>query len=267
MRKVASCAGLLIFSCAGVLSQGASVPNFEAATVRPAAPHSDGTPLTWQGCKGGPETADPGRLTCTGPLGMLICVAYGVQYYQVAGPDWLMTDFYDIAAKVPIGATRDEYRLMWQNLLAERFQLTLHREGRERTVRSLVLAKGGSKLRRSATDVTPANGGDSKPGYAQSMNGWVMRFTGKRQPLSVLAGFLSTGLAANGPVSNDTGLAGDYDFTLEFTPDDLLVQAGDKAGPTLAAALETQLGLRLEAKKAPIDVLVVDRAEKKPTDN
>lgn len=260
MIKVTLYAALLAILGVTAFGQSSDRLTFEVATVRPAVPHADGTPLIWQGCKGGPETSDPARMTCTGPLGMLICVAYGVQFYQLAGPDWLLTDFYDLTGKVPVGITKAEYQVMWQNLLSERFHLVLHHEARERTVHSLVVSKGGSKIQTSAES-------ESKPAYSQTMNGWVMQFTGKNEPLSVLAGFLSTRLATNGPVSNDTGLTGGYDFALEFTPDDYLVQAGDKAGPTLATALETQLGLKLETKKSPIDVLVVDRAEKKASDN
>lgn len=253
MKRPILRAALIGFVCAIAFAQDkTSQPGFEAATVRP----TEGNIMS---CTGGPGTSDPGRVNCTGSLGMLICVAYGVQYYQVWGPGWFDTDLYDIVANVPAGAAKAEYQLMMRNLLAERFHLTLHHDTKEMTTRSLVVAKGGSKMQHSAIE--------GNPGFVQSTDGWLVRFNFKKQSLDALAGFLSTPVAVGGPVTNATGLAGNYDFVLEFTPDAYADKAGDKAGPSIFTALETQLGLKLETKKAPIDVLVIDHAEKKPTEN
>ena len=96
------------------------------------------------GCRGGPGTADPGRLTCTNAnLGMLMMRAYGVQSYQITSPDWFNSERFDITAKVADGATKEQLNLMLQNLLAERFQVKLTL-GNQRTAD---LRAGGRKGR------------------------------------------------------------------------------------------------------------------------
>lgn len=131
-------------------AQDLAKPAFEVASVRQRAPSSDGRIPVMQ-CIGGPGSPDPERLSCTNaPLAMLICIAYGVQYYQVAGPEWMSTDGYDISAKIPPSTTQAQYKLMLQALLAERFHLALHHESRGRTAYSLLVAKGGNKMQVSA---------------------------------------------------------------------------------------------------------------------
>jgi uncharacterized protein (TIGR03435 family) len=197
---------------------------------------------------------------------MLICLAYEVQYYQVAGPGWMATDGYDIAAKIPPNASRAQFRQMLQNLLAERFQLVLHREPKDQTTYSLVVAKGGSKMQRSIAEVPSTSVTAVTPGMAVSTADGHVRVTASRQQLSKLTGFLSTLLGVGGPVVDETGLAGYYDFTLEYTPEASLA-SDNGAGLSLFTALQSQLGLKLEEKKNLGDVLVVDHAQKKPTEN
>jgi uncharacterized protein (TIGR03435 family) len=209
------------------------------ASVRPAAVGADGSY-----CRGGPDTADPENFKCRdAPLMLLICLAYQVQYYQVSGPHWLEEDGYDIDATVPAHVTRAKFLLMFQNLLASSFHLALHHASKEGTVHVLVLAKGGMKMQRN---------GAGAPSFV---------VTGKRQPISVLVGFLSLKMGVSGPVIDETGLTGEYNFTLEYTPAEILTGARYKI--SLSDALQTQLGLKLENKRGPIDVLQIDYAEKK----
>jgi uncharacterized protein (TIGR03435 family) len=190
---------------------------------------------------------------------MLICLAYDVQHYQVTGPGWIGTDGYDISTKIPAGTTRAQFRLMLQDLLAERFQLVLRHGTKDMLSYTLVTANGGIKIQRTAASDA------ATPGFAYDSVGGRTRVTARKRPLDVLAGFLSTKLGVEASVTNETGLAGDYDFVLEFTPEAAL--ATDPNGLSLSTAIESQLGLKLEAKKTPVDILVVDRIEKKPTVN
>jgi uncharacterized protein (TIGR03435 family) len=258
------------------------------------------------GTRGGPGTSDPGQITWSNAtLKTLLTTAYAVKAYQVSGPGWIDTERYDIVAKVPSGATKEQVNVMWQNLLTERFKVTLHHESKEFQVEELVVAKGGPKLKESAVDpnapppTPPAgppqgppkldkNGFPELPGPGLIMmmtmgsNGPVGHMVAKGQPLSQLANMLGNQL--NRPVLDKTGLTGKYDFNIEFTPDLNGLPApppGGLPGPgpapapdgasapgsDLATAIQQQLGLRLVRSKAQLDVVVVDKAEKVPTDN
>ena len=257
MPNVAVFASVIVLAGVTAFGQDAPKKAFEVASVRPYVPPEDGRRAT-AGCEGGPGTSDPERLHCTtASLVLLIVMAYDVQYYQVAGPPWIETDGYEVSAKVPPGTRKAEFREMLQAFLAERFGLVLQRATKDRLSYTLVTAKGGSKVQRSGEGVAPA--------FAYDFTGGRMHITVRKRPLDVLAGFLSTKLGVEGPVENKTGLAGDYDFALEFTPE--LAMAGDPDGLSVFTALESQLGLKLEAKKTPTEVLTVERAEKKPTGN
>jgi uncharacterized protein (TIGR03435 family) len=185
-------------------------------------------------------------------LKVLICMAYDVQFYQVFGPGWTDTDGFDLVAKIPAGASKVDYQRMLQKLLAERFQLVLHREDKLTATYSLVVAKGGSRM-------MPSAGGT--PAGSFTAVGNHVRFMGTNQPVSTVAGFLSTKVGVEAPVTDATGLPGTYNFVLEFEPG--LVSEGD----SVYSALETQLGLRLESKKAPMDTLTIERVERKPSEN
>jgi uncharacterized protein (TIGR03435 family) len=204
---------------------------------------------------------DPGRLTCTNvSLKKLIYESYGVKDYQVSGPDWLGTEIYDITATLPPGTTGDDVLLMIQNLLTERFKLTLHRDTREFPVYALVVGKNGSKLQevefgRGSTSATPG------------------KLTATRIGIRNLTEFLSR--QTGRPVLDMTGLKGFYSFTLNYTPEEVPSVPGpgtaqipeSAVGASLFSAIQEQLGLKLEARKAPVEILVVDHAEKVPTEN
>jgi uncharacterized protein (TIGR03435 family) len=192
---------------------------------------------------------DPGRLTCTNiTIRQLIVNAFAVKDYQVSGPDWMGTEVYDISATLPPGAAGDQVFPMMQTLLAERFGMAFHREVKELPVYALILAKGGSKLKA----VEFGRGGTDFDGHT---------LKSVKMPVSKLADFLAQRLER--PVLDMTELKGVFDFTLEYSK---LEDSGDPS-PDLITALQEQLGLKLEARKAPVETIVVDRLEKNPTDN
>jgi uncharacterized protein (TIGR03435 family) len=239
----------LFFALAIAISGvGFAQNSLATASVRPAASAADGSY-----CRGGPDTADPGNFKCRdAPLMLLICLAYQVQYYQVSGPHWLEEDGYDIDATVPARVTRAQFLLMFQNLLASGFHLDLHHASKEGTVYVLALAKGGMKMQRNEAGA---------PSFDITTKEESVVVTGKTQPISALVGFLSLKMGISGPVIDETGLTGGYNFTLEYTPAEILT--GARYRISLFDALQTQLGLKLENKRGPIDVLQIDYAEKK----
>lgn len=264
---------------------------FEVASVKPSAAVRPYNGVFFGPPRGGPGTRDPEQVTWSyATLKGVLMKAYDVKAYQVSGPGWLDTERYDIAAKVPAGATKDQVNEMWQNLLAERFGVTLHHQSRQFQVDELVVAKGGPKLRESVEDDANAEGPPkmdkdgklSSPGMVNLLtngpNGVSVHSMAKAQPLSRLTAMLGNQLKR--PVVDKTGLNGKYDFDLEFAadPDSLPSQPpgqpgpgpADNAvepGPDLIAALQKQLGLRLVRSKAELDVLVIDKAEKVPAAN
>jgi uncharacterized protein (TIGR03435 family) len=200
---------------------------------------------------------DPGRLTCSNVnLRKLIVQAYGVKDFQLSGPEWLNSEIYDIAATMPPATSTDQVLLMMQSLLQGRFQLKLHRETKEVPMYALVVGKSGLKVKegefgRSSTSASPG------------------QLTAQKIPMAKLADFLSGQLGS--PVTDMTGMKGFFDFTLEWAPDARPGEAGATTdsvpGSSIFAALQEQLGLKLETRKGPVEMLVIDRVEKIPTGN
>jgi uncharacterized protein (TIGR03435 family) len=334
MQRAILGAGLIIFtSCAAFGQAAAEPPTFEVASVKPAEPQATGRISV--GMRGGPGTPDPGQITYTNvSLKNVLMNAYGVKGYQINGPKWLDSERFDIVAKIPKGATKETFKLMLQNLLAERFKLALHHETKELPMYALVVGKGGPKLKESVDDGAtaagagpqggaagmggprvmaplPPPGGDGAgpvmgrmrvgadgmpqlpPGMGKNglmimmMNG-RLRLVGNRQPVSALLDMLGDQLGR--PVVDATELKANYDFTLDFAPEGMngpmgmmpppppqhdggpsggapMASAPDASGPTIFTALQEQLGLKLEQRKGPVDLLVIDRMEKVPTEN
>ena len=239
----------------------------------------------------------PDSLSATGATPqMLIVSAYGIQDdHQISGaPDWLQSERYDIEAKMD-SAIADELRKidsddqrraarqhMLQALLADRFKLTIHRESKELPIYTLVIAKGGPKLPEAKPGDTYPNGfkgPEGRPGTGM-MRGRDGHVTGQGVPLANLVGMLSRQLGRT--VIDKTGLAGKYDFTLQWTPDESQgpmfkgadggpqgsnsVAPPESAGPSLFTAIQEQLGLKLESQKGPVEIIVIDHVEK-PSEN
>lgn len=239
-----------IFATLCLCSAGAWVAfaqEFEAVSIRPSSSATfDSDSQTSAGALTG------SNLT----LRSLILDAYRVKDYQVDGPGWLASERFDISAKFgrPLPADREQaleaYASMMRHMLEDRFKLAIHREQRTFTVYGLIAAKGGVKFKQVPDG----------PGRSDSRNG---HYEGVAVTMPRFAEFLSR--RSDLPVVDMTGLTKSYTLTLDFFPDP---KPGEEAaGPTLREALENQLGLRLEVRKAPIEVIVVDHVERVPTAN
>lgn len=219
-------------------------------------------------------------------LRFLIKEAYGVEDDEISEvPSWIKSETYDIEAKID-GAdiaelrklTEGQWRLMFQALLADRFKLKVHRETKEIPVYELVIAKNGSTLQEAKPGDTYANGikdDDGHPvGHAGMMEWGMGRLIGQGIPIASMLPPLSQQLGRT--VVNKTGLTGNYDIELRWTPDKgsgptFAAPGGDQQGaaPTadssglsIFTAIQEQLGLKLESTKAPAEILVIDYAER-----
>ena len=232
-----------------------------------------------------------------------IALAYRVKNYQITGPEWIASERYDVSAKLPAGAAREQIRDMVAALLADRFQLKLHHETKEFPVYALVVAKGGPKMKESPQDAVSdsagagrgniditAGGGRGGSGadlgngssLAMGDNGLDAVKLGMPSFADMLARFVDR------PIVDMTELKGAYDFSLRFSPEDfraMRIRAALAAGVSISLPPETiravmegasgdslftaveALGLRLDARKAPLDVLVIDHAERTPSEN
>ncbi|MGD0868828.1 MAG: TIGR03435 family protein [Bryobacteraceae bacterium] len=273
---------LWILACSAALGQTVGGhPSFEVASVKPLAEFPrmvPGGPEIRYGCFGGPGSSAPGRFWCNATsLRQLVVSAYHLKPYQLTLPAWMGLTYYDIAARIPAGSTAEQFRFMQQNLLAERFKMTVHFDKKEVPVYELKVAKGGPKCKETTTE-PPSEDRDVIGEYLEE--GGRVRHTAK-QTMEELAAYLTIRLRQ--PVFDATGLTATYDIVLNFvqepsdrglpwgaaaSSDGGVGPASDPAGgPTLIGAVQSQLGLKLEAKKGTIDVLVIDHAEKVPTEN
>ena len=234
---------------------------FEVASIKPSGPQSI------RGSDGGPGSSDPGRYSFgSASLLDLMAVAYNVPYFRISSSIPLDKELFDIAVKVPTGATKQQFRLMMQNLLAERFHLKLHTQSKEFPAYELVVAKTGPKLRESTSDGSP-----QQPSMAlnhSAAGGFeLMRLKAQQQPMSAVVMMLRS--PGNLPIVDRSGLTGKYDFTLEYTlePPGAPTPDAPPIAPSLFTALQEQLGLQLVSKKLPFDVLVIDQVDRVPTEN
>jgi uncharacterized protein (TIGR03435 family) len=187
-------------------------------------------------------------------LKRLVERAYSVQANQVVGPEWLTSVYVDVAAKYPPKTKNEDRSVMLRTLLEDRFKMKVHRETRELPGYALVVGKGGLKVKPSAAGTS---GMDSEGGA-------VVTLKAVKQTMSGLAEFVSRYMGAK--VVDKTGLDGVYDFEMRFTRDDQNPNAVQTA-PSLATALQETLGLRLQAQKVPVELIVVDHMERAPVEN
>lgn len=283
MMKVLVVVILIVFVAGVAPSQPVSnTPAFEVASIKQAAPTiSHGIVVSMGG--------DPGRVNYTNvTLKNVLMRAYNVRTYQISGPPWLDTQRYDILAKVPDGAPKEQIPAMLQSLLAERFKMTLHRETKEQSVYALVVGKNGPKLKSaeeggSGVAGPGPNGGPAPKGAVMiSSNGHL---EARGATMAALSDLLSNLL--DRPVVDMTEIKGNYDIVLDVSTEDLaglrkLAAGGPAHGPgtpaeagpapesvpsaSIFTAIQ-QIGLRLDSRKAPIEYIVVDKAEKVPTEN
>lgn len=231
-----------------------AISRFEVATIKPGTPEESRT-VQIRG----------NRFATTGTsLADLLKYAYGLQDEEIAGgPKWLKTQTFDVAGDPETEATpsSDEFKRMVQNLLGERFHLVTHMEMRELPVFEIVAAKSGPRLTKSTRpqDGIPAVG--YSPGQLGVANATMRDF----------ATFLQR-FVADRPVVDGTGIAGKYDLTVRWNPDELDAEAsrrgdgGVNSAPGFFTAMQEQLGLRLQPTKRAMAVLVIDHVEM-PTEN
>jgi uncharacterized protein (TIGR03435 family) len=237
---------------------------------------------------GGPGTDDPGRIHYPLiTLKQLLRRAWD-SYYAIEGPGWLDSQALTVDATMPLNTTTAQFQEMLRNLITERFSLQYHVAKKEITGYALMIAGNGPKLKISADQgeagyarpAPPASmGKDGFPIYppvvgkmllTAGMDGGRSRIIGQQVTMHELAGNLSGKLKTS--VTDTTGLAAKYDFTLTYAADEPLSQpANNPEGleplPDIFAALQSQLGLKLERKPVPVEVLVIDHMDKTPTGN
>jgi uncharacterized protein (TIGR03435 family) len=250
-----------------------SAPVFEVASIKPADPANNGTSF---------NTLNGGGLRVSGAnLRALIMTAYNIRNFQLSGgPGWVYTERFNVLAKPDHAGDEGpaDYRKMTneqrraaaelmrrrlQSLLSERFQLVIRRETKEMPIYGMVIGKNGVKMT------------ESEEGANSSMSTSNTRITCQRCTMGELAVNLSS--ITGRPVRDETGLTGKYDFKMEWAPELKAggVERGEGApadlastpeAPTLFTALQQVLGLKLEPKKGPVDMYVIERAEK-PSEN
>jgi uncharacterized protein (TIGR03435 family) len=232
--------GVAMFLPAALWCQSAARPEFEVASVKPSP------------CLGhyqlGPQH---GSFTCeNAPLQRLIGDAYHLSPLLVSGPAWLDSVCVDIDAKGKGGAPDSEVRLMLQSLLADRFGLQTHKETKEMSVYFLEVATGGLKAKvfDPSAPVEPIRPVPGSPAM-MSVNGTLPLFA------------MNLSRAVGRPVIDHTGIPGTFHLLVAYDTRE------NAEGPDLFAALREQLGLKLESGRGPVETLIVDHADKVPTEN
>jgi uncharacterized protein (TIGR03435 family) len=245
---VRAIAGLAICVSGMVYAQPGGALRFEVASVKPIITDSGSS-----GIKTGHGRLDAKNVT----LQRCIMSAYGVGPHQVSGgPDWLGSDRFEISARADKPTDDDAVLMaMLQDLLAERFKLVFHRE--TRTMRALVLevARNGPKFEKAEA---------GEPGTNTSRLNTGLSIDAHNTDMDLFAQVLAREMDL--PVVNHTNLEGVFNFKLHWTPDTVRPADGATEGASIFTAIQEQLGLKLRAEKAPVEILVIDHVEK-PSDN
>jgi uncharacterized protein (TIGR03435 family) len=311
---------IALLAAGAAFAQAPAPLAFEVATIKPAQPPTPQSMMAGKVKIG--ETLDAGRADY-GFVNMeyLITKAYGVKAYQVSGPSWIQSERFDILAKLPSGATKDQVPEMLKALLAERFRLVVHHETKDHAVYALVIGKGGSKLKESVPEKPEAAEADKPGGMVMQANGAQMRMapTGDGRGMTVrgpqgntkvsmgadgnihmensqmtIASFIEMiGRFVDKPVLDATDLKGKYDIAIDMSMGDMQNMArsagiagipgmgGGRGGPGGGAPADAAsdpsggsifqtiqaLGLKLEPRKMPLDMIVVDKGDKTATEN
>ncbi len=271
--------GVFLFTAAGALCQTDSppaspAPAFEVASVKVAA-----DPMGLTLTKGGPGYPSPTQWSATNwPLNLLITRAWHLSESQISGPASMEDARYDITARVPPNASADDFNRMLQTLLTERIGLVVHHELREQPAYEMSIAKGGLKMK----EAEPLRDGEKARAYSAPTADGGYRLVARMTRFFDIVKWWER--FAQRPIVDHTGLSGNFDFVLEFPPDEPQSQSSavSAAGPapsgsatggaylpnvTFRDAVEKQLGLRLELRKAKVDVLVIDGFQKVPSEN
>jgi uncharacterized protein (TIGR03435 family) len=249
---------------------------FEVTSLKPSGPQSGNR------IEGGPGTSDPIRYGYTSAtLEDLIVIAWNVEYFQVSSKSVIDRDCFDLLAKIPPGTRKEQFRIMLQNLLIERFRLKLHLETREFSGYALVVARTGFKLYGRTHGPATSRGHSAPDGFPDlppdrlgiishhfMVDGHeLVRMRVQQMPMSEIARSLH--VPGEVPVVDQTGLTGKYEFTLEYAAPARDSQAVFEM-PTAASvftAVQQQLGLQLISKRVPFNVVVVDSFSRVPSEN
>jgi uncharacterized protein (TIGR03435 family) len=271
MRIFLRWATILSAICAVPLLIGQDQPKFETASVKRMERGIIHNSM-------GPATV----ILRGDPLKIVLMEAFKVRAYQIVGPSWLDEECYEIVAKMPESATRDKIAAMLQALLVERFKLAAHKENLPRPVYALVVDHGGPKFKDANMNFRPMGPRPGEMMFRAALD--TQGFKGA-MTMARLAQLLSGRL--DRPVQDFTGLKGTYDIDLAWAPDpsiDRPFSAGSftaataalgdtgadlPAAPTatLFTAIRESLGLKLEPRKEPVEMLVIDHVERVPTEN
>ncbi len=285
---------------AAAYAQTSGAAEFEVASIK-INPPQQGFHFAADAASGGPGTADPGMFRCSKcTLATLIVKAFRLHPYQFPGRTSFTDSTYEVTAKVPSGATEEQFSAMLQNLLKERFGLAWHFQEKKLKGYHLVVAKDGPKLKESNAALAPPAVEQHRGGPAEAHNhpgpvafGNSASYRAANQTTSDLARVLSAQIGL--PVDDETGLSAKYDISLRWSGTGAAQTAGhtdgawsggaahgghegsggapaaagdDPTGPTLFNALQQQLGLRLiPAEQALAQLFVVDRIAQRPTEN
>ena len=282
----------MVLGATVAFAQNSARMEFEVATIRPSAQSPEA------GVTAGVRIDGAQFRSAFLTLKDYLATAYRVKVYQISGPDWISSDRFDISATLPPGSA-NQIPEMIQHLLEDRFQIKMHREKKDFPVYVMEVGKGGLKMQATGPDPDPANSDARTPvtitgsGNAQGVSVNLGRgasytfannkFEGKRLTTEMIAATLER--FVDRPIVDMTDLKGAYDITLEVTQEDyraMLIHAAVAAGvslppealrfldgasvPSLFEAVQ-KVGLKLDARKAPLDMIVVDDARKTPTEN
>ena len=237
---------------------------FEVATIKPTSPDSRGRYIRMQSIN---------RFNARGfTLQALVAAAYSLTPRAISGgPAWTDSDLFDILASTPgdVQPNLDEQMAMLRRLLTDRFQLAFHREPKQLPVFALTVAKGGPKLKPSTAPPSQLPYLINTV-YPEEKGGVHILLPARNATMMQFVAMLQRGVLDRAVV-DQTGLSGRYDFDLEWTPDENqfggnLPRSVESTKPSLFAAMQEQLGLRLEATKGLIEALVIDRVER-PSEN
>jgi len=253
-------------------------PVFEVVSVKPAFSAEPGAPPRPMGMHRSPNRIDVESWS----VKQLILRAYGLWPSQLSGPEWMDAARYDVSAKLPSGARPEQLPEMLQHMLADRFGLKIHCETKTIPVFSLMVGKAGPKMQRGPDDEPSAAlpsgkttqiertgrmldriwsmGEDLGPRMLSANGNVRVEFT--KMPMGALAQVLASYLRK--PVLDETGLAGNYRAVLEFS---VAETERDEASPNALLAAVGRLGLRLERRTAPVEIVVVDSLSRTPSAN
>jgi uncharacterized protein (TIGR03435 family) len=282
-------AGVALLSGQTPQPETARPAEFEVASIRPSNQTGPAAMLSVG------LHIDGAQVRCTYmSLNDYIGIGYKLKNFQINGPDWLKSERFDIAAKIPEGVSREHVPEMLRNLIETRFHVKSHREPKPLPVYALVVAKGGLKISPVAEDPIDPNASfdvkvsGSREGVSLSLGKAIFsignnKLDVKRMPMPAFADLLARFM--DRPVLDMTDTKGSFDYTLDLAPEDfraMTIRSAIAAGVTLPpealklieaasdSSLHTALqavGLKLEARKAPVDTLVIDSVQKTPTEN